>query len=233
MKILANDGLSQNGIDALVAAGFSVETKTVPQDQLADAINQEGYIGLLVRSATTVRQPLIDQCPNLKFIGRGGVGMDNIDVAYAREKGITVFNTPGSSSGSVAELVMTQLFDMVRFVYDSNRQMPVNGLAQFGALKKKYGKGSELRGKTLGIIGFGRIGRTVASYALGCGMKVIATDRSPSNEPVELNIEGHGKVRVQVPMVSLDELLSQSDLITLHVPKQDGGKAILGADELA
>ena len=233
MKILANDGISAAGKEKLEANGFTVVTTNVPQTQLADAINTEGYVGLLVRSATTARKELIDACPNLRFIGRGGVGMDNIDVEYARSKGITVFNTPGSSSLSVAELVMAQLFDMVRSLYDSNRQMPVNGLKEFNALKKKYGKGSELRGKTLGIIGFGRIGRAVASYALGCGMKVVAYDRMPSNAPVQLHIAGHGNIDVLVPHVSMEELLSVSDLITLHVPKQDGGVAVLGAAELA
>lgn len=232
MKILANDGIHASGKEKLEANGFTVVTEKVEQDQLIDAINNEGYIGLLVRSATKVRKDIIDACPNLKFIGRGGVGMDNIDVDYARNKGIEVFNTPASSSLSVAELVMTQLFNLSRSVYDSNRQMPVNGKTEFKALKKKYGKGSELRGKTLGVIGFGRIGRAVASYALGCGMKVVAYDLYPSDAPVKLDIAGHGTVDVNVPMVSIDELLASSDLITLHVPKQDGGSAVLGADEL-
>jgi D-3-phosphoglycerate dehydrogenase len=232
MKILANDGIHASGKEKLEANGFTVVTEKVEQDQLIDAINNEGYIGLLVRSATKVRKDIIDGCPNLRFIGRGGVGMDNIDVEYARSKGIEVFNTPASSSLSVAELVMTQLFNLSRSVYDSNRQMPVKGKTEFKVLKKKYGKGSELRGKTLGVIGFGRIGRAVASYALGCGMKVIAYDLYPSDAPVQLDIAGHGTVDVKVPMVSMDELLSSSDLITLHVPKQDGGSAVLGAAEL-
>ncbi|WP_306639696.1 D-2-hydroxyacid dehydrogenase [Sanyastnella coralliicola] len=233
MKILANDGISPSGKAKLEAAGFTVVTDTVAQDELEAAINNEGYIGLLVRSATKVRQPLIDACPNLKMIGRGGVGMDNIDVDYARSQGREVFNTPASSSLSVAEMVMTQLFTLARSVYDSNRQMPDNGVSEFKALKKKYGKGSELRGKTLGVIGFGRIGRAVASYALGAGMKVVAYDLYPSDAPIEWHIEGHGTIAIKPNMVSMDELLAQSDFITLHVPKQDGGTAVLGADELA
>lgn len=233
MKILANDGISPSGQAKLEAAGFTVVTEHVEQDKLVAAINNEGYIGLLVRSATKVRQPLIDACPNLKMIGRGGVGMDNIDVDYARSVGKEVFNTPAASSLSVAEMVMTQLFSLSRSVYDSNRQMPANGATEFKVLKKKYAKGAELRGKTLGIIGFGRIGRALASYALGCGMKVVAVDRFPSEAPVELHIEGHGTVTVNVPHVSMDELLKSSDLISLHVPAQEGGKAVLGADELA
>lgn len=233
MKVLANDGISPSGKAKLEANGITVITEFVPQDQLIDAINNEGYIGLLVRSATKVREPLIDACPNLKFVGRGGVGVDNIDVAYAKSKGITVFNTPAASSLSVAEMVMAQLFTLSRTLHDSNRQMPENGRAEFKTLKKKYGKGSELRGKTLGVIGFGRIGRAVASYALGCGMKVVSYDMYPSDAPVSLHIEGHGDVAVQVPSLSLEGLLAESDLITLHVPAQADGSAVLGKAELA
>ena len=131
---------------------------------------------LLVRSATKVRKNLIDACPSLKIIGRGGVGMDNIDVDYAREKGLHVINTPAASSESVAELVFAHLFSGVRFLYDSNRNMPLEGESKFKALKKAYAKGTELRGKPLGVIGFGRIGQATAKMALGLGMKVIAFD---------------------------------------------------------
>ena len=161
MKILANDGIAPIGKINLEKAGFTVITETVPQDGLIKAINDNNYVGLVVRSATKVRKDIIDSCPGLKLIGRGGVGMDNIDVAYAREKGLQVINTPASSSQSVAELVMAHLFGAVRFLYDANRQMPVSGLSDFNGLKKKYGKGIELRGKTMGIIGFGRIGQAV------------------------------------------------------------------------
>lgn len=233
MKILANDGISLSGKQKLEAHGFTVVTEKTEQDNLAKVINEEGYIGLLVRSATTARKELIDACPNLKFIGRGGVGMDNIDVDYARSKGITVFNTPAASSLSVAEIVIGQLFTLSRNLHDSNRLMPYEGAENFKGLKKKYGKGSELRGKTLGIIGFGRIGRAVASYALGCGMKVVVHDRTPSDGLVNLQIAGHGSIDVKVPYMQLDALLEQSDLITLHVPKQEGGTAVLGQSELS
>ena len=176
MKILANDGISQSGIDDLTAAGFEVLTTTVAQEQLVNFINSENIVALLVRSATTVRQDLIDACPGLKIIGRGGVGMDNIDVGYAREKGLSVINTPAASSESVAELVFAHLFSGVRFLYDSNRSMPLEGEKKFKNLKKAYAKGTELRGKTLGVIGFGRIGQATAKMALGLGMKVIAFD---------------------------------------------------------
>ena len=117
IKILANDGISQAGIDALTEKGFDVVTEKVNQEDLITTINSEKYEVLLVRSATTVRKDMIDACPNLRVIGRGGVGMDNIDVEYAREKGVNVINTPAASSASVAELVFAHLFSMVRFLY--------------------------------------------------------------------------------------------------------------------
>src|SRR5690606_6061528 len=127
MKVLANDGVSQSGIEALEEAGYEVLTTTVAQEQLANYINQHNIAVLLVRSATTVRQDLIDSCPSLKIIGRGGVGMDNIDVEYARSKNVHVINTPDASSHSVAELVFAHLFGGVRFLHDSNRNMPLDG----------------------------------------------------------------------------------------------------------
>ena len=232
MKILANDGISPSGKEKLKAAGFKVVTEKVEQDKLADAINNEGYVGLLVRSATTVRKELIDQCPGLKLIGRGGVGMDNIDVEYARDKGLKVFNTPASSSQSVAELVIAQMFSLSRSLHDANRQMPKTGAEEFKPLKKKYGKGSELRGKTLGIVGFGRIGRSLAEYALGCGMKVVAYDMYWNDKPVKFKIEGHGEIEVKVPFSEMDQLLENSDYVSLHVPKQDDGQPVIGTEQL-
>ena len=141
MKILANDGISQSGINDLEAAGFEVITTTVAQEQLANYINEHTIETLLVRSATKVRKELIDRCPSLRIIGRGGVGMDNIDVDYARDKKIHVINTPAASSQSVAELVFAHLFSGVRFLYDSNRNMPLDGDTKFKELKKSYAKG--------------------------------------------------------------------------------------------
>lgn len=233
MKILANDGIDAAGKKALEATGFAVITDKVAQDQLSVYLNAESITGLLVRSATTARKDLIDACPNLKFIGRGGVGIDNIDAEYARSKGVHVFNTPASSSQAVAELVMSLLFSAARFTFDAGAQMPQNGAVQFEALKKKYAKGSELRGKTLGIVGFGRIGQSLASYALGCGMKVIAFDAYPVNNTITMNIEGYGALDVKVPMVSFEQLLAESDFISLHVPKQKDGSAVIGAAQMS
>lgn len=230
MKVLANDGVSQTGIDALEAAGFEVITTKVAQEQLANYINKNEVAVILVRSATTVRQALIDACPSLKVIGRGGVGMDNIDVAYAREKGLHVINTPAASSESVAELVFAHLFNGVRFLYASNRDMPLDGDSKFKDLKKAYAKGVELRGKTLGVIGFGRIGQATAKIALGCGMKVIAFDPFMEKATVTVPFYDGQSVSFDIATISKEELLQQADFVTLHVPAQK--EYVIGKAEL-
>ena len=233
MKILANDGISAAREQLLTQAGFTVITTKVAQEQLSEYINTQQVEILLVRSATTARQNLIDACPGLKMIGRGGVGMDNIDVEYARNKGIQVVNTPASSSDSVAELVFAHLFGMVRFLYDSNRQMPLAGESQFKELKKAYGKGTELMGKTLGIIGFGRIGQAVAKRAIGLGMKVLAADRD-AGHVVNIRLPFFDGRTMEFPITTLelDEVLREADFITVHIP---GGKgeSLIGERELA
>ena len=220
MKVLANDGVSQSGIDALEAAGFQVITTKVAQEQLANYINSENIDVVLVRSATTVRKEVIDACPSLKIIGRGGVGMDNIDVEYARLKGLHVINTPAASSSSVAELVFAHLFGGVRFLYDANRNMPLDGDSKFKDLKKAYAKGHELRGKTLGVIGFGRIGQATAKIALGIGMKVLAFDPFIEETTITLDFYDNRKIDFNLKTVSKEEVLKEADYITLHVPAQ-------------
>ena len=222
-KILANDGIDAVGKELLEKAGFTVITDKVAQENLANEINEKGYIALTVRSATKVRKDIIDACPALKVIGRGGVGMDNIDVDYAREKGLQVINTPAASSNAVAELVFAHAFSAIRFLYDSNKQMPANAEDKFEELKKKYAKGIELKGKTFGIIGFGRIGQSVAKMALGLGMKVLAFDPFVSETTLELEIDGLKPIPVPIKTVGMDKVLQNSDFITFHVP---GGKLI-------
>ena len=229
MKILANDGISNKGITTLQSAGFQVETTNVAQEQLAQYINDNSVVGLLVRSATQVRKELIDACPDLKLIGRGGVGMDNIDVDYARSKGLHVINTPAASSESVAELVFAHLFGSVRFLHDANRNMPLEGDSNFKKLKKLYAKGTELRGKTLGILGFGRIGQATARIALGIGMKVQYHDPFIDQAQIDLNFYDGQKITFDFKSISKQELLKSSDLITLHVPAQD--QYVIGKNE--
>jgi len=220
MKILANDGISQSGVTAMEKEGFEVITTNVAQEQLENYINENEIVGLLVRSATKVRKDLIDSCPSLKLIGRGGVGMDNIDVEYAREKGLHVINTPAASSESVAELVFAHLFGGVRFLYDANRNMPLDGDSKFKQLKKNYAKGSELRGKTLGVIGFGRIGRATAKIALGIGMKVIYHDPFMDEASVSLSFYNGKTLDFSFKSLSKEEVLKSGDFISLHVPAQ-------------
>ena len=220
MKVLANDGLDQSGIDGLQKAGFEVITAKVPQEELINYINENQVRTLLVRSATKVRKDIIDACPSLKIIGRGGVGMDNIDEEYAREKGINVINTPAASSASVAELVFAHLFSGCRFLTDSNRKMPVEGDSKFAELKKAYTKGVELRGKTIGIIGFGRIGQEVAKMALGLGMRVLAVDNFAEKVNLKVEFFNGQSVDFEIKTQSKEEVLKEADFVTLHVPAQ-------------
>jgi D-3-phosphoglycerate dehydrogenase / 2-oxoglutarate reductase len=229
MKVLANDGISKSGIIALEKGGFEVITTKVAQEQVANYINEHKVSVIIVRSATKVRKDIIDNCPSLKVIGRGGVGMDNIDVDYARAKGIHVINTPASSSESVAELVFAHLFTGVRFLQDSNRNMPLEGDTNFDGLKKAYANGIELRGKTLGIIGFGRIGQAVAKLALGLGMKVIAADKFVGNAEVKVDFYNGQFINVEFETEPMEDVFKHSDFITLHVPAQDG--YVIGAAE--
>ncbi len=220
MKILANDGISQSGIQTLENKGFEVITTKIAQNQLESYINENTIDAILVRSATQVRAELIDACPSIKLIGRGGVGMDNIDVDYAKDNGLHVINTPNASSNSVAELVFAHLFGMVRFLHQSNREMPLEGDTRFKDLKKNFSNGIELRGKTLGIIGLGRIGKEVVKIALGIGMKVIAADEIVVNEIINIPFYDGQSVDINIKTEPIDKVLKNSDFITIHVPNQ-------------
>lgn len=230
-KILANDGLEKSGIELLKSAGFEVITDKVEQGNLIDYINSNNVNGILVRSATKVRKDIIDSCPGLKFIGRGGVGMDNIDVDYAKSKGLAVENTPAASTRSVAELVFSHIYTIARMLHESNRSMPLKGTGEFNDLKKNYSKGFELEGKTLGVIGFGRIGQTAAKIALGNGMKVIAYDPYVSEARIDMNIN-ETQFTAEIKTVSFDEVLTNADIFTLHIPMPADGKPVLGDTEL-
>jgi len=225
-KILINDGMEESGVNALKSLGFEVDTQKIPQEELSQKL--QDYQGIIVRSATKVRQELIDICPGLKFIARGGVGMDNIDVSHAREKGIAVINTPAASSRSVAELAMAHLLSITRGLQDSNRQF--SGGDQFSALKKKWSSCSELQGKTLLLLGFGRIGSELAKMATAMGMTVIVND--PYVEKAILKIKlGTQEVEIQLQMVTREVGLPLADYVSLHAPFT--GSALLGKDEFA
>ena len=220
MNVLANDGISKEGALKLNEAGFNTTVESIDQSKIIDYVNDNNIEVLLVRSATKVRKDLIDSCKSLKIIGRGGVGMDNIDVSYAKQKGIHVINTPAASSISVAELVFSHLFSCVRSLHISNREMPLNGDKDFKKLKKNYAGGSELRGKTLGIVGFGRIGREVAKIGIGIGMNIIFYDLHSQEAQIDINFfEGSTKTFI-LKSSTFEKLLSESDFISLHVPAQ-------------
>lgn len=227
-KILINDGIDPIGKSMLVDAGFEVDTNKIPQNELKEKL--PAYDAICVRSATEVRQDLIEACPGLKVIGRGGVGLDNIDVDFARSKGIQVINTPAASSRSVAELTFGHMLSLSRFIYDSNRKMPSSGGTAFNALKKQYAGGIELEGKKLGVIGLGRIGQETVKFGLGIGMEVIGVDPFVQSVSVKLFINKK-PVEVTIESVSMDAMLSQADFISLHVPST--GVPVLGTEEFS
>jgi D-3-phosphoglycerate dehydrogenase len=235
INILANDGIDANGKQLLEQAGFRIVTDKIPQEELITKLNE--FDALLVRSATKVRKELIDASPNLKLIGRGGVGMDNIDLEHAKKKGIKVINTPASSSISVAELVFAHIFSGARCIQITNRVMPEKANAEFANLKKMASNGIELKGKTMGVYGFGRIGQEVAKIAIGLGMKVLAFDPFVYNVDLSLELPALGnsnsRIKVTINTVSEDSVITHSDFITFHVPFKEGDKAIIDTGKMA
>lgn len=229
IKILVNDGMHADGKVLLEKAGYEVNTTKVAQEDLPAQLPD--YDVIIVRSATKVRKDLIDACPKLKIIARGGVGLDNIDVDYAKSKGIQVMNTPAASSQSVAELVFAHAFSLARSVYSANRDMPSKGDTAFKSLKKSYSKGMQLRGKTLGIIGFGRIGQETARIGVGMGMNVLPVDPYVQEATIELSLFNQDSISVTLPTVEMDDMLAKADFISLHIPFL--GKAVLSTDEFA
>lgn len=230
IRILANDGIDPAGRQMLEEAGYEVVSEKIPQDELATVL--PGFDAIIVRSATKVRRDLIDACPGLKIIARGGVGLDNIDVDYARSKNIAVYNTPAASSQSVAELVFAHILSLSRFLHQSNRAMPERGAQDFKVLKKNYSAGLELRGKTIGIIGFGRIGQAAGHIAIGLGMRVLAVDPYIDEATLWLNaMDKDQRLDVVIRTQPVNQVLPQCDFVTLHVPAQQG--AVIGANELA
>ena len=223
MIVLANDGISKAGENKLKENGIELLDARVSQEHLSGFINENNVDVLLVRSATKVRQDLIDACPSLKIIGRGGVGMDNIDVEYAIEKGLYVINTPNASSRSVAELVFAHFFSLARFLHESNRMMPLEGDTQFNALKKSYSNASELEGKTLGVIGFGGIGQEVVKMGISMGMKVKVLTRKPRTETLSLRFFDGQTVKFEITSTTdYSGFLKDTDFISINTPKTEG-----------
>lgn len=227
-KILANDGIHPDGRLLLEEANYEVNEDKVAQDDLHAHIG--AYDVLIVRSATKVTKAVIDAGKKLKIIARGGVGLDNVDVEYAQSKGIQVFNTPMASSRAVAELATAHIFALARLLHRSNLEMATGG--DFKKLKKNYEAGFQVKGKTLGIVGFGRIGQELAKVGLGLGMRVRAHDPyvQEAEVSIQLNDFADIKFNVKVQTESLDKVLRESDFISFHIP--GSGKPLVGADEL-
>lgn len=220
MKVLVCDSVAQSAIDAMKAGGVEVDVKVgMKPEELIEAIAP--YHCAIVRSATKITRPVVEAGKNLKLVVRGGVGIDNIDVAACKEKGVEVRNTPKASSISVAELAVGLMFALARMIPQADHSMKA------GKWEKKIFMGTELTGKTLGIVGFGNIGREVAKRALGLDMKVIAFD------PMMDKIKESGLVDSRVKTGSFDEVISQSDYITLHIPFDKVKGATIGANEFA
>lgn len=220
MKVLANDGISKAGERALKEAGIEILDNRVAQDHVINFINDNNVDVLLVRSATKVRQDLIDACPGLKIIGRGGIGMDNIDVEYAKSKGIKIINTPTASSKSVAELVFGHFFSLARFLHESNRLMPLEGETHFNAMKKSFSNAYELSGKTLGVIGFGSIGQEVVKIGIALGMKIQVLTRSPKTEFLTLNFFDGQSVNFEITSTNdMDAFLKEADFVSINTPR--------------
>lgn len=228
VKILANDGIHPDGLLLLEEASYQVTEDKVAQDDLPGAIAD--YDVLIVRSATKVTKAVIDAGKKLKIIARGGVGLDNIDVEYAQSKGIQVVNTPKASSRAVAELATAHIFTLARMLQRSNRELAVGG--DFKKLKKEAESGFQIKGKTLGIIGFGRIGQELAKIALGLGMRVRAHDPFVSEAEIGIQIGEHQdlKLAMTISTESLEKVLRESDILSFHIPGI--GKPLLGAAEL-
>lgn len=217
MIVLANDGISEKGIQLLKEADITVLDARVSAEHLSNFINENNVDVLLVRSATQVRKNLIDECPNLKIIGRGGVGMDNIDVDYAIDKGIYIINTPKASCKSVAELVFAHFFSLTRFLHESNRLMPLEGETKFNTLKKSFNNATELSGKTLGVIGMGNIGLEVIKIGISLGMSIVAYNRTPKTENVKISFFDGQSLHFEIKSVNLDEVLKKSDFISINI----------------
>lgn len=222
MIVLANDGISESGIQLLKQAGITVLESRVSPEHLSKFINENKVDVLLVRSATQVREHLIDECPDLKIIGRGGIGMDNIDVEYAIDKGVYIINTPKASCKSVAELVFAHFFSLARFLHESNRLMPLEGETQFNSLKKSFQNASELSGKTLGVVGMGNIGMEVIKIGISLGMKILAYNRTQKTANAEISFFDGQTVNFEIKSVTLDEVLENADFISLNTSKTDG-----------
>ncbi|WP_271405318.1 NAD(P)-dependent oxidoreductase [Tenacibaculum soleae] len=230
MKILANDGISESGKATLENAGFEVIITKVAQEQLEVFINDEEINAIIIKNNTQIHAELIDNCPSLKLIANAGTNNDNIDVVYAQECGVQVVNIADASANAIAELVFAHLLGMARFLHQANREMPLEGDMNFNLLKKQFSNGTELRGKTLGIIGMDAEGQQVAKLALGLGMKVLAYDVNYDNSiTIPVDFFNGQIIDIEIDVISSDELFKEANFISLHLSAQENH--VIGANE--
>ena len=221
MKVLANDGISQNSKKELIDLNFKIFDTKIDQSELIKYINRNHIEIILVRSATIINSEILNNCKSIKLIGRAGVGLDNIDLISAKKNNVRVFNTPNASSISVAELVISHI---------TNRSMPLNGETKFKEIKSHSSECKEVMFKTLGIIGLGRIGQEVAKRAFSLGMNVVAFDKNIEKIKIQLDYIKNQNIFFDLITSSLDDVLKESDFITLHIPKIND-KPFIGRDE--
>lgn len=230
MHILINDGLANSAIAELEAGKHTVKNVQVAASQLINYINNNKIEALIVRSATKVTREVLEACSSLKLVIRAGIGMDNIDLAAANEFGVAIFNTPGVSSRSVAELVMAHIYTGYRHLHDANRNMPLEGDTKFSSLKKAYTNALEVNGKTIGIVGFGSIGKEVAKLAYVNGMRVIAVDNANPNNKLSVDFADGQQIEIEITLLSMEELLKESDILSIHTPAL--ASYLIGAKEI-
>lgn len=231
VNILINDGLCPEGEAILRKAGFHIHNQKIEQTELISEINHRQIDALIVRSATAVTREVIDACPTLKLLGRAGLGMSNIDMEYASQKGIAIVNTPDSSAPALAEMVIAHLFSVSRNLFRGNRDLPAE--TEIFRMKRECAGGTELTGKTFGIIGFGRVGQEVAKRALGLGIKVLAYDPYVKEANLKLEIPGVHNVVANIHTLPLQDVFSASDMISLHVPIPSDGKPFISRKEFS
>jgi len=230
MIVLANDGISQNSKKELIDLKFKIFDTKIDQSELIKYINRNHIEIILVRSATIINSEILNNCKSIKLIGRAGVGLDNIDLISAKKNNVRVFNTPNASSISVAELVISHLLSANRNLHITNRSMPLNGETKFKEIKSHSSECKEVMFKTLGIIGLGRIGQEVAKRAFSLGMNVIAFDKKIEKIKIHLDHIKNQNIFFDLKISSLNDVLKESDFITLHIPKIND-KPFIGRDE--
>ncbi|SDG86230.1 NAD(P)-dependent oxidoreductase [Psychroflexus sediminis] len=230
MKLLATDGFSDVGIQLLKEAGHEVVIKNVASNQLTNYINTNHIEGLLVKGSTPLSKSIISEMPSLKLIGNCDRNSNHIDLDFANQNNIKVFHAEHAWTNSTAELTIAHLLSCMRHLKDSNREMPLEGDQNFNVLRRSFSGGIEVKNKILGIIGFGKVGQEVAKKAISLGMEVKFYDKNTKSTELEISFYDKQTLKFEVSSSSLDEILSTSDVVSLHIPETTD--YLIGAKEL-